>query len=180
MAKTKKNPVAVDEVTDELQLKNKSLSLFALVEKDERNFWVTIPDLRNARVKGRTKRDAIENAKNLLEVLFSYHLSDAHIEDLEYLSSMSFFNLEVFTTTIDKMNFEFSVLIREDTESGTFVAQVPALNGCITQGDSQKELEKNITEVIDLCIESQLDRKPIEEIPNLTYVSHKKLEVYLS
>ena len=48
----------------------------------------------------------------------------------------------------------FTVLIEKD-ENGTYVAEVPDLKGCYTQGDSVEEVMKNIKEVIEMCLEEQ-------------------------
>ena len=48
----------------------------------------------------------------------------------------------------------FTVLIAKD-ENGTYVAEVPDLKGCYTQGDSVEEVMKNIREVIEMCLEEQ-------------------------
>ncbi|MBI2062112.1 MAG: type II toxin-antitoxin system HicB family antitoxin [Candidatus Yanofskybacteria bacterium] len=47
---------------------------------------------------------------------------------------------------------QFKVII-EQGESGYFIATVPALPGCHTQGKTMKELTKNIKDVIKLCLE---------------------------
>ena len=44
---------------------------------------------------------------------------------------------------------DFKELIEED-EDGWFVATVPFLPGCISQGKTQKEAIKNIKEAIEL------------------------------
>jgi predicted RNase H-like HicB family nuclease len=49
--------------------------------------------------------------------------------------------------------YEFDVVILED-EAGGYVAFVPALPGCHTQGDTLEELVKNIKEAIELCMET--------------------------
>jgi predicted RNase H-like HicB family nuclease len=49
--------------------------------------------------------------------------------------------------------YEFDVVILED-EAGGYVAFVPALRGCHTQGDTLEELVKNIKEAIELCMET--------------------------
>lgn len=46
----------------------------------------------------------------------------------------------------------FKVIIEQD-EDGFFVADVPAIPGCYTQGKSYEEAIKNIKEVIELCLE---------------------------
>jgi predicted RNase H-like HicB family nuclease len=49
--------------------------------------------------------------------------------------------------------YEFDVVILED-ETGGYIALVPALPGCHTQGDTLKELMKNVKEAIDLYMET--------------------------
>ena len=48
---------------------------------------------------------------------------------------------------------EFDVIILED-ETGGYIALVPALPGCHTQGDTLEELMKNVKEAIDLYMET--------------------------
>jgi predicted RNase H-like HicB family nuclease len=47
---------------------------------------------------------------------------------------------------------EFNVLIERDSE-GYYVASVPSLPGCHTQGTSLDELMVRIREAIELCLE---------------------------
>jgi len=54
------------------------------------------------------------------------------------------------------MKREFYVVIEQD-EDGIFVGEVPQLPGCYTQGHTLDELMKNIREVIELCLEAQVD-----------------------
>ena len=48
---------------------------------------------------------------------------------------------------------EFSVVILED-ESGGYIAVVPELPGCHTQGDNLDEVIKNVKEAIELYLET--------------------------
>jgi len=48
---------------------------------------------------------------------------------------------------------EFSVVILED-EDGGYIAIVPELPGCHTQGDTLDEVMKNIREAIELYLET--------------------------
>lgn len=48
---------------------------------------------------------------------------------------------------------KFRVLIEQD-EDGIFVAEVPALPGCLTQGQTRREALANIQEAIALYVES--------------------------
>jgi predicted RNase H-like HicB family nuclease len=48
---------------------------------------------------------------------------------------------------------KYRVLIEQD-EDGVFVAEVPALPGCISQGNTRKEALQNIQEAITVYLES--------------------------
>lgn len=57
---------------------------------------------------------------------------------------------------------KFRVLIEQD-EDGVFVAEVPSLPGCLSQGSSRKEALTNIQEAITAYLDSLHDRD--EPIP---------------
>ena len=57
---------------------------------------------------------------------------------------------------------KFRIIIEQD-EDGVFIAQCPALPGCVSQGQTRKEAEANIKEAIQGYIESL--RKHDEPIP---------------
>ena len=48
---------------------------------------------------------------------------------------------------------KYRVLIEQD-EDGIFVAEVPSLPGCISQGNTRAEATENIKEAIELYLES--------------------------
>lgn len=48
----------------------------------------------------------------------------------------------------------FTVLFEID-EDGYYVASVPSLAGCYTQGKTLEEAQQRIKEVIDLCLEDE-------------------------
>lgn len=48
---------------------------------------------------------------------------------------------------------KYRVLIEQD-EDGVFVAEVPSLPGCISQGNTREEATDNIKEAITLYLES--------------------------
>lgn len=50
----------------------------------------------------------------------------------------------------------FRVIIEQDAD-GVFIASVPALPGCHTQGSTYEEAIKNIKEAIELCLEVAKD-----------------------
>jgi len=53
---------------------------------------------------------------------------------------------------------DFDVIIEKD-QSGWFIASVPALAGCHTQGKTKKEAISNIKEAIQLCLEVKTENK---------------------
>ena len=57
--------------------------------------------------------------------------------------------------------YRFQVIIEQD-EDGVYVADVPALAGCHTQGSTFEEALVNIREVIEMCVrELREEGKPI-------------------
>ena len=65
----------------------------------------------------------------------------------------------------------FTVIIEKD-EDGMYVAEVPDLKGCYTQGATLEEVQRNIKEVIELCLKTQKQESPPHE-----FVSVQRLEV---
>lgn len=69
------------------------------------------------------------------------------------------------------MKSEYSVIIEQDSE-GTYVASVPSLRGCHTQGKSLDEVIERIREAIELCIEEQGT-----DVESLDFVGIQKITV---
>jgi predicted RNase H-like HicB family nuclease len=57
--------------------------------------------------------------------------------------------------------YEFDTIIIED-ETGGYVALVPALPGCHTQGDSLQELMENVKEAIEVYLETLTEEEKKE------------------
>lgn len=58
--------------------------------------------------------------------------------------------------------YHFQAIIEQD-EDGCYIADVPALQGCHTQGKSFEEVIENIREVIEMCVqELREEGRPIE------------------
>jgi predicted RNase H-like HicB family nuclease len=70
------------------------------------------------------------------------------------------------------MNMDFTVIIEKD-EDGYYVAEVPDLRGCYTQGKTLEEVMKNIKEVIELCLEAEKDK----EFPRKELIAVQRIEV---
>ncbi len=59
---------------------------------------------------------------------------------------------------------EFDVIIEKD-DDGWYIADVPELQGCHTQGKTKKEVLDNIKEAINLCLEVQKSKKQKTKTP---------------
>ena len=63
---------------------------------------------------------------------------------------------------MSKKNYSYPVIYEAAAEGG-YIAYVPSLPGCHSQGDTLEEAESNITEAIELYLEALLSRN--EQIP---------------
>ncbi len=70
---------------------------------------------------------------------------------------------------------EFDIVIMED-ESGGYVAFVPALPGCHTQGETIEELMANVREAIELYLET-LTEEELEELSRAKFVGVQRIAV---
>jgi predicted RNase H-like HicB family nuclease len=70
--------------------------------------------------------------------------------------------------------YYFTVLVERDEDDG-FIATVPELKGCHTQGDTMVELMANVEEAISLCFEVQ--KKDGINVFNKDYIETKKMEM---
>ena len=68
-------------------------------------------------------------------------------------------------------NFDFNVFIEQD-EDGIYIAKVPDIDGCYTQGKTLQEVLERIKEAIEVCLESDK-----EEITPLKFVGIQKVHV---
>lgn len=53
---------------------------------------------------------------------------------------------------------EYTVLFTPDEESGGFTVEAPALPGCVTEGDTLREAQKNAKDAIELYLETLKER----------------------
>ena len=69
---------------------------------------------------------------------------------------------------------EFDVVLEKD-EGGWFIADVPALQGCHTQGRTKKEVLENIKEAIELCLEVKKEKNVSSKTG---FVGIEKVKIY--
>jgi predicted RNase H-like HicB family nuclease len=69
---------------------------------------------------------------------------------------------------------DFDVVLEKDSD-GWFVASVPALQGCHTQGKTKKEAMQNIKEAILLCLEVSAQKRKKEPT---RFISIEKISIH--
>lgn len=70
--------------------------------------------------------------------------------------------------------YKITGYIEKDSETGLYVAIVPGIPGAHTQAETLDELQKNLKEVVELCLE-EMDAEAKKNIPE--FVGIQQLEV---
>lgn len=70
-----------------------------------------------------------------------------------------------------KKIYNFTVVIEQD-ESGWFVAKVPDLQGCYTQGKTVEQAMERIREAIQVCVEAEK-----MDFPLMKFIGVQNVEV---
>ena len=70
--------------------------------------------------------------------------------------------------------YKITSYIEKDTESGLYIAVVPGIPGAHTQAATLDELQKNLKEVVSLCLE-EMDAKSRKKLPE--FVGIQQIEV---
>ena len=70
------------------------------------------------------------------------------------------------------VNRIFTVYIEQD-EDGIFVGSIPVVPGCHAEGRTQKEMLKNLQEVLKLCLRNVNTR----EVEKIRFIGIQNLEV---
>ena len=72
---------------------------------------------------------------------------------------------------MEKQILDFNVLIEQD-EDGVYVASVPEIQGCYTQGKTLEEVLERIKEAIEVCLEGDK-----EEINPMRFVGIQRVRI---
>lgn len=70
-----------------------------------------------------------------------------------------------------KQILDFTILIEQD-EDGIYVARVPEIEGCYTQGKTLQEVLERIKEAIEVCLEADK-----EEINPMKFIGIQKIQI---
>ena len=72
---------------------------------------------------------------------------------------------------MEKNILDFTIIIEQD-EDGAYVAKVPEIDGCYTQGKTLNEVLERIKEAIELCLEADN-----EEVNPLKFIGIQKIQI---
>ena len=72
---------------------------------------------------------------------------------------------------MEKQIMDFNVLIEQD-EDGVYVARVPEIEGCYTQGKTLQEVLERIKEAIEVCLEADK-----EEVNLMQFIGIQRVRV---
>jgi predicted RNase H-like HicB family nuclease len=84
-------------------------------------------------------------------------------------------NIYIFIKTnisVVSMKYSFTIVIEQD-EDGIYIAKVPDIPGCYTQGRTVEQVMERIKEAIQVCIEAEEDK----DILPMKFVGVQQLEV---
>lgn len=64
---------------------------------------------------------------------------------------------------LEKKVYQYTAVFEESSKNGGFTAIIPALPGCISEGDSFEESVANIQEAASLYLETMKNTKPEDQ-----------------
>lgn len=70
--------------------------------------------------------------------------------------------------------YKIMAYIERDPETGLYVGTVPEISGAHTQAETLDELQKNLKEVVELCLE-EMDLEEKKQIPE--FIGIQQIEV---
>ncbi|HEY3361036.1 MAG TPA: type II toxin-antitoxin system HicB family antitoxin [Methanosarcina sp.] len=74
--------------------------------------------------------------------------------------------------TMETKSVNYTVLIEQD-EDGVYIAKVPDIPGCYTQGKNVEQAIERVKEAIQVCLEAE----ELEDILPLKFVGIQQVEV---
>jgi len=72
---------------------------------------------------------------------------------------------------MEKQIMDFNVFIEQD-EDGIYVAKVPEIEGCHTQGKTLEEVMQRIREAIEVCLEADN-----EEVNPMRFIGIQRIQI---
>ena len=72
---------------------------------------------------------------------------------------------------MEKQILDFNVFIVQD-EDGIYIAKVPDIEGCHTQGETLEEVMNRVREAIEVCLEADK-----EEVNPMKFIGMQKIQI---
>ena len=72
--------------------------------------------------------------------------------------------------------FNYRIVIEQD-ENGVFVATVPSLQGCYTEGDTFEEAVENIKDLIKLHLDARKEKEITPDDSNTEFVGVQNISI---
>jgi predicted RNase H-like HicB family nuclease len=103
----------------------------------------------------------------LILLFFSYLLSS-----LLPVATLNTHRLNVILVKMEGKSLNYTVLIEQD-EDGIYIAKVPDIPGCYTQGKTIEQAMERIREAIQVCLEAE----ELEDVLPLKFIGIQQVEV---
>jgi len=139
------------------------------------SYTVTVPALLECEAEGHTLEEARENAKRAVEGCIENLLKESKPIPRDVRAKPV---VEEVAITIGGRKLSYTIIFEPAVEGG-YVVLVPALPGCLSEGDTLKEARANIQDAMEGYLEVlREDGKPFP--PDIqTQPVYEKITVYL-
>jgi predicted RNase H-like HicB family nuclease len=88
------------------------------------------------------------------------------------VTALNTLRLNVILVKMEGKSLNYTVLIEQD-EDGIYIAKVPDISGCYTQGKTVEQAMERIKEAIQVCLEAE----ELEDIMPLKFIGIQQVEV---
>jgi predicted RNase H-like HicB family nuclease len=88
------------------------------------------------------------------------------------VTALNTLRLNVIPVKMEGKSLNYTVLIEQD-EDGIYIAKVPDISGCYTQGKTVEQAMERIKEAIQVCLEAE----ELEDIMPLKFIGIQQVEV---
>ncbi len=88
------------------------------------------------------------------------------------VTTLNTHRLNVILVKMEGKSLNYTVLIEQD-EDGIYIAKVPDIPGCYTQGKTVEQAMERVREAIQVC----LDAEELEDVMPLKFIGIQQVEV---
>jgi predicted RNase H-like HicB family nuclease len=94
------------------------------------------------------------------------------LSSIKEVTALNTLGLNVILVKMEGKSLNYTVLIEQD-EDGIYIAKVPDIPGCYTQGKTVEQAMERIREAIQVCLEAE----ELEDIMPLKFIGIQQVEV---